>query len=246
MLLINKNINNDLFKNNGAIKKYNNIFEEKCAFLSSIFFNMNTNDKLYKKSIGLNHYYNYFYFNSKLVDKIYNIIINKEYDKMYSMLIDLINKYKILKFNDYLNNIFIYKINKAYELRYMNTFSLNLLNELISDVKKLNNRKIDFGNNYTKKLDHEKYYFSYEKNIPYVKYPIIIKNIKYKKIIYENLYKNKLEAGNFNWPYTLSKYINSNEKDTTTNYISKNIINLPNYPYLTIKMVDHIIDVLNM
>ncbi len=111
----------------------------------------------------------------------------------------------------------------------MNIFSLNTLNAATEHIEDINTSRKNIGRLYSEKLEENNNVIIPTKrnDIPFLRYSIIFGDPKGTKSMVKKLNLSGYECGNFNWGAPLNRVLNIPDKFENSEYIAKNIINLP-------------------
>lgn len=211
----------------------NEVNHEKCSFLSLLYFYINTERSIYNHFIGVYDYYHYFIMHKSQVDSIYQEL--KKEDRDLSEFAQNLSDFRshssvslpFLKIMNY----FIQNKSKI-EItspKRMNCFSMNILNAAINHIKEVNLFRKKIGMCYTENLFNNNDIIApiKQNEVPFLRYSIINKNYTKTAKILKKLKSNGYECGNFNWEVPLNKIMGINKKFENSEFMAKNIINLP-------------------
>lgn len=227
-------------------------YNEKCSFLSLACFNYATEPVRYNNFIGvydfftcLTQYSQRFQFNidhiirNQNVDLIYNFFIEDCQKKKYfsKQIKSICNLLKRTIGNDGVEKI---------GPKLMNTFSLNLLLNILPEIEKINELRAEKGCIYVDNLSgNTELIFPQNRHVPYLRYSILCKKPKNTSDFLKKLRNENFEVGNFNWAQPINKILGVNENYKISEYLCKNIINLPCYPSLNNAEIYKITQILN-
>jgi dTDP-4-amino-4,6-dideoxygalactose transaminase len=233
-ILNNKDYSNKLYGIASQIN-LNDIHLEKCTFLSLLFFHLKTEKSLYHQFIGTHHFYHYFTSRSSEVKHLYN-----ELKKMDPDLSTVSRELSLFQFQHSNRLLSIYHkvrnriitdplLNAMIAPKRMNVFSLNILDAAMGHIEEINAARKRIGQLYSEKLEENNAVAIPAKrnDIPYLRYSIIYEDPKKTANIVKKLNSSGYECGNFNWGMPLSKILNVAGKFENSEYIAKNIVNLP-------------------
>lgn len=248
------NNNNELSKNYyDLIAKIplNEVENEKCSFLSLLFFYLMTDRAHYNQFIGGEDFYYYFITHKSKTDLIFNQMDKQDIEvKDFFRYAPNLNDKKSLCIIKRLINFGKKKYYKQFSKpmpKLMNSFSLNFLETAIDHIDELNSIRMNNGfiyNNYL--LKNELFYNPNEyQKAPFLRYSIICKQSGLTRQVVERLNSKGYECGNFNWSMPLNRVLNISGKYQNSEFIAKNIINLPCYPGINQKDILKICDILN-
>jgi len=226
-------------------------YNEKCSFLSLACFQYATDPIRYNAFIGVYDFYLYIKNNPQLFQSnIDSIIQNQKIELIFK------NFKEDRKNNNHFNN----KIQKIYNFfkritnlqpfekidpKLMNSISLHLLLKTLSEMDQVNKSRIKKGRQYIDNLcDNTDLIIPQSRYVPYLRYSILCKKPEYTPMLLKKLRSKNFEVGNFNWGQPLSKILRVKEKFETSEYICKNIVNLPCYPSLNDIEIDKITQIL--
>jgi len=252
------NNNDDLSKNFFDIVTnipLNDIENEKCSFLSLLFFYLMTDRNHYTEFIGVEDFYNFFIAHKSKRDLIFQQIDDQEMDvnDFFKFVPHIENKKPFFKHLRIIKDV-IYSYKRKSDPQFskpipklMNSFSLNILEVAVNHIDELNSIRTNNGLIYTNSLQKNELFYSplNPKNVPFLRYSIICKKPKVTPQIVKRLNSNGYECSNFNWGVPLNKLLKSKESYKNSEYLSKNIINLPCYPNINREDILKICDILN-
>lgn len=213
--------------------RLNEIYNEKCSFLSLLFFYLKTERSRYNHFIGVYDFYDYFLPQKSKVDLIYQKLCTEGIDltELSDDVTDFPNQntffsslYKTIKY--FSNN---YSENKIYIPKRMNCFSLNILNTALNHIDEVNTFRKTIGSLYSENLsdNHEIFASVLQEDVPFLRYPIICKKPGMTTRLVKELNLKGFECNNYNWAEPLNKILKIPEKLENSEFIAKNIINLP-------------------
>jgi dTDP-4-amino-4,6-dideoxygalactose transaminase len=227
----------------------NPIIEEKIAFLSFLYFYINTKASIYNDFLDIDDgCYHYLKKNLDIVDYIL-LNIDKEREQLLRF-----------KFYDKHKNFCMNKLYRRFETicqnpkkdepllpMLLNLFSMNLLTKSIKWIDKINENRIAKSAIYSDRLRNNQDIIAPVDllNTPLLRYSIICKNPKMTKKLNGNLVGKSYEVGNFNWDKTLNSIVKDKYNYEKSEFISKNIINLPNHMYIKNREIHEICDIIN-
>jgi len=241
-------INNEMFVDRFEIVidnlQRNSLDDEKFAFLSLLFFNMNTNSLKYSKFIGVDDYYSYFKKNISSPDDLLTDLNENE----LSEFIDISKKEDLLQeLKSIFKNLFVrYKLEDPSTPLLMNCFSLNLLTNSMNKINLINKTLTKNGSIYANNLDKNNLFISSRlKNIPYLRYSIVCLNSKFRNKLKNNLITNQCEVDNFNWGITLNRILKHKGDYKNCEFLANNILNLPSHTYMKEEDIINICNFIN-
>ena len=231
--------------------RLNGIDQERCSFLSLLLFYLNTEESAYHHHIGVFDFYRYFQLHRSKVDKIYQELQKKNPD--LSTLSPIVSD---IDFSNPIISVFHNQLDRLTHKqsnieitrpKRMNSFSLDILNTAIDHVDEVNAFRMGLGSLYSENLsDNNKIVVqTFQKNIPFLRYPIINKKHTNSIRMIIKLRLNGYEVGNFNWSRPLNKVLQLTEIFENSEFIAKNIINLPCYFGMHESDVQKICEVIN-
>jgi dTDP-4-amino-4,6-dideoxygalactose transaminase len=232
ILIINNERFLDRFRTVTDNLQQNTLDDEKTAFLSLLFFHYNTNKYVYRKFIDINKYYYYFKNNFLEVDRLLAGL------DAYGFK-DIVTNYSLKRFGRIANLVSIFnnlwspiKVSVPANPQLMNSFSLNLLNEISGHIDEINERLKKNGTAYVNNLNNDnRFYAIRAKNIPYLRYSIICLDSKFREKVKKDLIHNGYEVSNFNWSIPLNKILNLKIPYERCELLSSSILNLPSHAY---------------
>jgi len=225
---------------------------EKCSFLSLLFFHIATEKRYYNQFIGVDAFSDYFINHRSESDMIFRYIENHDY--IIEDFFKLTPKIKTGKFSGIVKktcalfgkNFGIDRTIKP-SPKLMNSFSLNLLTNVMDYIDDINFVRKNNGKTYNKYLNDNRVLYNPNLNqeLPFLRYSVICKKPALTQKIVEELNVKGYECGNFNWSMSLKKLLNVSGEYPNSEFISKNIINLPCHPYVEETDILEICSILN-
>ncbi len=225
------------------------LYNEKCSFLSLACFDYATDPVRYENFIGVYDFYTYIMDNPQIFKSNIEEII-RQHD-INTILKDFHsnNRKKIRPIKQLFNSFRKNKksqYSEQHDPKLMNIFSLHVLSKILSDIGKINESRINKGHIYIEHLiDNSEFFCPHERQVPYLRYPIVGKKPIFTKNTLNNLRTEKFEVGNYNWAKTLGQILKINEKFENSEYICDNMINLPCYPSLQDEEILKITQIIN-
>ena len=227
----------------------NSLIEEECAFLSLLFFYLNTEASNYDKYIEVNEYNSYFKQHSSERENILSNLdhgtiknrIRKTKSNRYNIL------YKLKPFWNILLKSFRTTDKPQFHALLMNSFSLNLLVRSMDSIKESNELRIRNGTTYIDNLRSSEKIFTpiRIRNVPYLRYCIVCKNKAFYNTVKKFLNIKGYEVGNFAWSTSINKLLGVREVYSKCDLLSSNILNLPSHPYVNEGNILDICDIIN-
>jgi hypothetical protein len=225
------------------------LYDEKCSFLALACMDYATDPIRYDDFIGVYDFYIYIKDNpEKFQTNIDAMIHNKDIELIYKFFKDDYQKRKhpIRKIHCFVKERFRSSPDEQHEPKLMNIFHLHLLSKVIPDVDHVNGLRINKGRLYVENLSNNSdFIIPHDKRAPYLRYPVFYVKPKLTKKLLNNLRSENFEVGNYNWARTLGQFLKLKEKFENSEYISKNMINLPCYPSLKDEEILKITEIIN-
>jgi len=232
LILNNKEFLNKFYEIIPKIR-LNEIHNEKCSFLSLLFFHLKTERSLYNHYIGVYDFYEYFLPQKSKVDLIYQKLHteNIETIQLFDDITDFQKQNTFFSFLNKAQKYFSYNHSESgiYAPKRMDCFSLNILSTALNYIDELNTFRRTIGSFYTEDLSDNSEIIvpCLHEDIPFLRYSIICKKPEMTPPLVKELNLKGYECNNYNWPEPLNKILKIPEKFENSEFISKNIINLP-------------------